>query len=784
MGLVLDRPLTERWRASFAWSTEQGGPGLTVRRFRRRVELFGPPEQAIVHVSADSRYKLWVNGQLVGRGPLKGTLEHYHYGTYDLAPYLQEGDNVIAAEVRWFGDHTPTSEVHSPRPGFLFQGPALAEWDTPGGWVVQVDRSTTPDTRPYIANAHHFLGHWEQVDAREVPRGWTGLDCDDSLWEKASEAGPADVSGLWGESHRYQTFQPRDLPALVEEPRRFVRTWMDRHEFPHLFDEFPKGWELEPGRGGEIVLDAGGLTTGYPELAFEGGAGRTVQVIYGECLLEIDGPDGYRAPKKSVRDDWASGDVHGYRDTITLCDGSFDYEPFHWRTFWFIKVVVSPGETGFALRDARYRFTTYPQTLQASFESDIADTPALWETSWRTLQLCAHETYEDCPYYEQLNYIADSRLQALCSLVLAGETALPRRTIRLYRDSVRPDGLVRSRVPSVVPQILPYFALIWVLMVEDYWRYVGPSDRAFVRSNLHVVDGVLWFFRERLRDDRFVGSIPPWSMVDRVPGWERGEPPAVADGESTYLTCLYVHAIDAAVRLHTEAGEPVDAERWRPLAERLRQAVRGSAWSEQEGLFLEGPGRTFDGLSQHTQAMAILSGAASTAQTRRILERLTADPVLHRMKFMQSYYLARALEQADGYAAFGDHVLALWREALDKHVSTWPEYPDPTRSDCHAWSSWIAADFVTCGLGIRPFTPGFQEILVAPRTEVGLYARGWAPTPMGRVTVDWRKDRDSGDVYLYATAPEGVPTRVKLPGMDPRRFGAGGRIGVVARGNQ
>jgi hypothetical protein len=499
-------------------------------------------------------------------------------------------------------------------------------------------------------------------------------------------------------------------------------------------------------------------------------------------LLRIDDRGGYRAPEKAVRDDWSFGDVHGYQDTVVLPGGVFHYEPFHWRTFWYVKVVVSPGDAPFRLRDARYRFTTYPQMLLATFESDMADAKRMWQVSWRTLQLCAHETYEDCPYYEQLNYIADSRMQALCSLVLAGETKLPRRTIRLYRDSLRPDGLVCSRVPSMVPQILPYFALIWILMVEDYWRYVGHRDLAFVRSNLHVVDDVLCFFRQRVRENGFVGQIPPWSMVDRVPGWERGAPPAIDDGESTYLTCLFVYALDAAASLHREAGEPVDARRWRSLANKLRLAVREQAWSDREGLFLEGPRRTYDGLSQHSQALAILSGAATADQVRRILERLTYDPSLHRMKFMQSFYLARALEEAGGYAAFDMHVLKLWREALAKHVSTWPQYPDPTRSDCHAWSSWIAADFVTCGLGIRPFKPGFAEILVDPRVEIGTYARGSAPTPVGTVSVDWRRDPASDAVALKVRAPRGIPTRVKLPGLEPRLYRSGGEIELVSEG--
>jgi hypothetical protein len=413
-------------------------------------------------------------------------------------------------------------------------------------------------------------------------------------------------------------------------------------------------------------------------------------------------------------------------------------------------------------------------------DAGLTDADRMWTIGWRTLQLCAHETYEDCPYYEQLNYVADSRLQALCSMVLAGETALPRRTIRLYRDSIRPDGLVCSRVPSTVPQILPYFSLIWILMVEDYWRWVGPRDRAFVRSTLNVVDSVLWFYRERLRDDEFVGPIPPWSMVDRALGWKGGEPPAVAAGASTYLTSLYVCGLDAAVRLHRQAGEPRDADRWASLADRLRVAVREGAWNESKGLFLEGPGREEDRLSQHSQALAILADVATQEQAARVLERLTSDPSLLRMKFMQSFYLARALEKAGGYGAFGSHVLELWRAAMAKNVSTWPEYPDPTRSDCHAWSSWISADFVTCVLGVQPLKPGFEEILIAPHTEVCDDARGSAPTAVGPVRVSWRRDRAAGVIRLEGRVPEGARAVVKLPGLEPVRYAEGGAFSLVS----
>jgi hypothetical protein len=769
-------PRTEpvRWRASFVWSSEHGGPGLTVRRFRRTLQVKTVPDSFRVHVSADSRYVLWVNGQCVGRGPLKGTPEHYFFETYELAPYLKTGPNVIAAIVHWFGANTPTCEVHGPRAGFLLQGPDGAEVDTPGEWKVMVDRSITPDTAHYTYNAHRFLGYVEQVDAAAIPTGWQEADYDDSDWEASVASDPADIDRTHGVSPPRDMY-PREIPALLEESSRFVRTIQNQREIPHLFGGEPQGWTVAPGEAGELILDAGAQTTGHPVFEMAGGAGRTVQVIYGECISHQEEKDGRRVWVKGIRDDFANGDVTGYRDTIALDGRPLSYEPFHWRTFWFIKIAVSAGQEPFTLRDASYRFTTYPQKLLATYESSDPDSERMFEISWRTLQLCSHETFEDCPYYEQLQYVGDTRLQALLSMALTGKTELTRRALRLFRDSMRPDGLVCSRVPSVHRQLIPHFALFWVLMVDDYWLWVGPREREFVSSMLPVVDGVLSFFRARLRSDGFVGPLPHWCMVDSAEGWPAGEPPAVMEGGSTYMTSLFICALEAAIRLHTQAGVPADAKRWRPLADRLRRSVRGDAWSADEGLFLERPDRADDTLSQHSQMMAILAEAATPEQTSITLRRLTTDPSLHRAKLMQSYYLARALEQAGAYDEFSTHVLEPWREMLAVNLSTWTEYWPPTRSDCHAWSAWIAFDFLTRVLGIRPGKPGFEEILIRPQTAGHRFARGSMPTPAGIISVDWTK-HENGLVTLSAQTPQGVPVTVELSGCEPQRYASGGAI--------
>ncbi|TVR49183.1 MAG: hypothetical protein EA425_12915 [Puniceicoccaceae bacterium] len=757
MSLILETRL-HRFRAQPAWDGPPRDHNLAIRYFRRRFDLDGRPERFLCRISADSRYKLFVNGTLLGHGPAKGALDHYFYETYDLAPHLRTGRNIIAAEVRWFGRNAPVSEVHSLVPAFLFEGPDGAGLDTPGSWEVLADSAVTPDTTPYIGNAHIFLNHWEHVDARQLPHGWlegaaTGADWRAARLVEGVEGNPG--CGVFPE----WTLHPRDIPLLTAEPRRFAAVVPNQSHRGQPAPGTITPWrcDSEPAK---LVLDAGALTTGYPVFQFKGGKDRTVRITYAEAMGVWEEQGDRRYWRKGRRDDSVNGVPHGYVDTVILPGGDFTWEPFHWRTFWYLKLEVGPGEDPLVLENLHYRYATFPQHFEARFDCDDPDTRRFMEISRRTLELCAHETYEDCPYYEQLNYIADTRLQILCSYALANETRLARRTLRIYRDSLRPDGLTEARCPSREKQIIPYFSLLWILMLEDYWRQTGDNERDFVRSCLFPADGVLWFFRQRLRDTGTIGKVPKWNMVDSNPGWPGGEPPAIAAGESAYLTGLYVMALDAAIRLHREAGEASDADRWAPLAERLRLGLRQSAWSEQEGLFLEGPGRS-DPLSQHTQCIAILADIATPEQTARILGRLTSDPSLLQMKFMQSFYLARALEKAGAYGPFWDHLLDRWREMLGNGVTTWQEYPDPTRSDCHAWSSWIAADFITTVLGIKVDRPR-NRLVLAPQTEGRSRAEGAAPTPFGTIEVSWIKQDNR--LSFTAEVPPGPEIVLRLPG--------------------
>src|SRR5674476_657016 len=73
--------------------------GYGVYHFRKTFDLEKVPDRLVVHVSADNRYILFVNGERVCYGPAKGDLKTYKYDVVDIAKFLQPGKNVLAALV-------------------------------------------------------------------------------------------------------------------------------------------------------------------------------------------------------------------------------------------------------------------------------------------------------------------------------------------------------------------------------------------------------------------------------------------------------------------------------------------------------------------------------------------------------------------------------------------------------------------------------------------------------------------------------------------------------------
>src|SRR5208282_2288698 len=162
------------------------------------------------------------------------------------------------------------------------------------------------------------------------------------------------------------------------------------------------------------------------------------------------------------------------------------------RTWRYLDLDIETADEPLQLESLAAYFTAYPFEERASFKSGDADLDKIWEISWRTARVNAHETYMDAPYYEQLQYIGDTRIQALISYAVSGDDRLGRVAIEAFDQSRMSDGITRSRYPSSLPQTIPTFSLLYIGMVHDYWLY--RPDPELVRSSIPGTRTILdWF---------------------------------------------------------------------------------------------------------------------------------------------------------------------------------------------------------------------------------------------------------------------------------------------------
>ena len=322
----------------------------------------------------------------------------------------------------------------------------------------------------------------------------------------------------------------------------------------------------------------------------------------------------------------------------------------------------------------------------------------------RTLQLCAHDAYEDCPYYEQLMYACDTRLEILFTYAATDDVALPRQAIRLFAASALENGLTQARFPARSRQVIPMFALYFVLMLEEYLAHTG--DAAFVAPYLPLAERIVETFLTKRCKNGLLAPQGYWDYFDATREWEKNgpavTPTAVKDGASALQNLFFVYACQSLCRILPQFHRADLAAHYRDACRRLLTLVEDLCYDTARGLYREGP-ETVE-YSQHTQIYAVLTGLAQGEKAQRLMERVLTDKSLIPCSFMQQYSLFRALEKVGMYARTGE-LWQTWQHFIDLHCTTFPETPYTPRSDCHAWSALPLWEFARDRAAAHSATP-------------------------------------------------------------------------------
>lgn len=748
--MVSPRWLIGYWSAKWVQAADNRPNEYGVYMFRKQLDLISKPDRFVVHVSADNRYKFYVNDSLVCLGPLRGDYQNWNYETVDLAPYLHSGKNQLAAVVWSYADMKPAAQISAGGGAFLVQGDGETEQcaNTDESWRAVRNDAYSPNYSGPV-RGYYVAGPLERIDVSKYPQAWTSLAFDDSSWSKARGEHSAGAKG--SRDHWGRQLVPRRLPAMEMRPSRFAAVRSSSGvDAAADFIAGNKPLVIPAGSHAEILLDYGVETNGYLTVDLSGGKGAELTIAYAENMFDRD-DKGNVAPS-IMRDDIDGKVFIGYEDRI-LADGrdNFRYTPLWWRTWRYVRLSVETNDAPLVIDDIYNVATAYPFELAASFKApgDKA-LERMFDVGWRTARCCAVETYMDCPYYEQLQYFGDTRIQTMVSMYNTADTPMVRSAIEAGREAMLPQGLLYSRYPTSVSQVISSYSLSWTGMVYDYWMYRGDED--YVRTLLPAVRSVMWWFRNFIKDDGSLAFIPYWYFCDWAPQFSNGEAPRDENGDSAIQDLNYIIALDEAAAMEEALGMPAIAEDYRAIANTIRSGFDSKYWDSQRRLYADT--RSHGSFSQHANLLAVLAGMVEGDEAKELCNKILTDKSLTQVTIYFRYFLNQALRRAGLGNKYLDE-LDIWRTQLDQGCTVWAERPAPSRSECHAWGASPNVELFRTVLGIDASSPGFRTVYIKPALGYLKEASGTMPHPAGSITVDYKLDR-KGNIRGTVTLPDGV----------------------------
>ena len=652
-------------------------------------ELDSQPEKAELYITADSRYKLWVNGRYVARGPARSYPQQQQVDCLDIGDLLKPGRNTLAVQVYQPG-YSHFAYVHRAAAGLLCSlhcdGERVLVSDNT--WRVHRDHS-------FAANAPRVSIYGSGVEVRDMNQfeSWTSVGYSDDGWAQARI-----VAGIGAAP--WTALRQRDLPLLVEhdtpatllEMRKGKRTDQDD---PHLsilagwpsaaIQPLPQdkdGWleaDLGPGETAFWLYDLGRDYLCQGVAAVDGAGGQEMfDISYAEKFrngeLVISDPETYCRVRIT--------------DRFHLRPGQQQLETFTLRGGRYILVQVT-GPTGldFKFRPS-VRASEYP--LETTESLVVADEvlQAIVELCETTFHACLQDGFVDCTWRESSQWLGDALPQALIMSSMSDDVRPLRQAIEMAVQGVYPDGVLPSVSPGEVhAYTIVDYNFMWVQLLQLYWQLTGDAD--FVQAMWPALVKMLDRFHEDIDEQGLISNQPGRRLfLDWAPV-SRSEPNAI-------YNLQYLLGLQIASDMADEHNEPLLAELWRARAETLGVNIRQAFWED---------GRWWDDLerttySQLSAALALLTCVTLPQEKDAQLDAIIArslDPsddyqaghMVLTSPFMH-HYLFQALRMAGRDDAVIEIIKTRWgRWTRAGYPTTWENWnvDFPDGSQCHSFSA-------------------------------------------------------------------------------------------------
>ena len=688
-----------------------------------KVEKFNCGDFVLVRISADMRYRFFVNGKYVCEGPCQSGGDVKYYEEVDISPYIKQGENLLEVKV-WHvvnsgWDFSFTGAFRNDVPALWMEGEICRDgniqyFGTDESWALQRETS-------YKFTKHINFIHLSETDGI---KHYEDLECV--------------VIRRTARFIQYTTYGYKEIYPLKLSP------------LPQMQEYSHKPFTVVKSGHNFTELDAGKNITAKVMFAFFAEQKTTIKIYYSESYYQ-KGDDGVLY--KAQRDD-ASGELYNMVfDTVVMDGGKKEFQPLWWKSFRFIR-IESDSTIKFT---ATYGEYYYPLNVIGSFKTNNENYNKIFDVSIQTLKNCMHEVFIDCPFFEQQQYCMDTALESLFAMTLSSDYRLTKKAITDIACSQGEDGFLAAHWPSQGPkQIIPTFSIFWILLLSNYLKYSGDVDtvKRFFGTVLKILEG----FEGLINQNGVVGKSKYWEYLDWVPEWNiRGYPNTAQENAMTVYSMMFSFGLSLASELAGAIGREQLKVYYSDRQSELNRHIVATYYDSEKGLFKD---TELGEYSVHTAIWSVLCGIEEGERAKDIIKR-AIELKLPRPSFSMNFFYFRALEKAGLYQEYFEEFMNDWKEMLNLNCTTWCENKKNPRSDCHGWSATPIYEFISCVAGVKPVGCSANTVLINPIKISGLEEYiAKLPVKGGVVEVSVK------DGELSATAPDGISMILKVDGKE------------------
>ena len=637
-------------------------------------------ENIRLFISASTLYAVYVNGEFVDCGQYADYEDYQVYDELDITQFVKQGKNTLEILHYVIGANYFTHRIQIPGVIFsLWQGDCC---------LLNSDENILSRK-----NTHYHSGDMEYISAQlgfvfkydacaaELPYQKSVL----AGKEKHLYARP--VKKLIIEDETTGTLKTQGVYITDGKEKsigkKVYQSYLSTRTADELLDigEHTVSWHIEQAELAEgvyFLLDADQESVGFLNLDFEVPEECDVLIGYGEHLEDL-------RVRSSIKKRNFAVSYHAKAGRNQF------FNPFLRLGMRYLQIHIA-SKTG-TIYEAGIRCTYYPLNIAPNTIADALH-HKIYDASIRTLHMCMHEHYEDCPWREQSLYTFDSRVQMLCGYYAFGEFTFPRESLRLFAKSLREDGTLELCAPGIIPITIPSFTTIYIRQLKEYLDYSG--DAAFIREVFDYARKIVEKLEERIDD---TGLIPCfagnqyWNFYE----WKEGLAGEEYFTENPPYECpLNAFASDSFycfARL-CEAVQPELAAHYDALHNKLNEQLHKAFFDADRNVYLSRQNDYDRPLHAFTQALALYAGAVPENVKAAVVENMLSDRMIPCTLSASIYEYDVLLQIGDRYREYvRKEVESIWGKMLYAGATTFWE-TDLGHADfhnagslCHGWSA-------------------------------------------------------------------------------------------------